>query len=251
MKVMIVEDQTMIRSLLESYFRAEDGYRITASIPGAKQAVEMCRTNSVDLILMDVQTENRENGLIAVRQIKAIQPKSKIIVVTSLIDGAVLDEAKKAGADSLWYKDSTQKRLMDVVRQTLAGEHIFPDAPPTVEIGMAKSTEFTKTELKVLRHLLRGLSYTRIAAEMGCEMSTVKFHVSNMLQKTGLENKLQLALAVSDVKLIADLAEECWDLIFCLYSHAKNTNPAAELLCSGVRLCAETAESLISNGFRA
>ena len=201
MKVMIVEDQTMIRSLLESYFRAEDGYRITASIPGAKQAVEMCRTNSVDLILMDVQTENRENGLIAVRQIK-------VIVVTSLIDGAVLDEAKKAGADSLWYKDSTQKRLMDVVRQTLEGEHIFPDAPPTVEIGMAKSTEFTKTELKVLRHLLRGLSYTRIAAEMGCEMSTVKFHVSNMLQKTGLENKLQLALAVSDVKLIVDLTEE-------------------------------------------
>ena len=52
MRVMIVEDQTMIRSLLESYFRAEDGYRITASIPGAKQAVEVCRTNSVDLILM-------------------------------------------------------------------------------------------------------------------------------------------------------------------------------------------------------
>jgi len=199
MRVMIVEDQTMIRSLLESYFRVEDGYRITASIPGAKQAVEVCRTSSVDLILMDVQTENRENGLTAVRQIKAIQPKSKIIVVTSLIDCAVLDEAKRAGADSLWYKDSTQ---------TLAGEHIFPDAPPTVEIGMAKSTEFTKTELKVLRHLLRGLSYTRIAAEMGCEMSTVKFHVSNMLQKTGLENKLQLALAVSDVKLIADLTEE-------------------------------------------
>ena len=97
---------------------------------------------------------------------------------------------------------------MDVVRQTMAGEHIFPDAPPTVEIGMAKSTEFTKTELRVLRHLLRGLSYTRIAAEMGCEMSTVKFHVANMLQKTGLENKLQLALAVSDVKLIVDLTEE-------------------------------------------
>lgn len=63
MRVMIVEDQTMIRSLLESYFRVEDGYRITASIPGAKQAVEVCRTSSVDLILMDVQTENRENPL--------------------------------------------------------------------------------------------------------------------------------------------------------------------------------------------
>ena len=46
------------------------------------------------------------------------------------------------------------------------------------------------------------------SAEMGCEVSTVKFHVANMLQKTGFENKLQLALAVSDIKLVADLAEE-------------------------------------------
>ena len=208
MRVMIVEDQTMIRSLLESYFCAEDGHQIVASISGAKQAVEVCRTTQVDLILMDVQTEHRENGLTAVRQIKAMHPEIVIVVVTSLIDGAVLEEAKAAGADSLWYKDSEKNRLMEVVRQTVAGEHIFPDAPPTVEVGMAKSTEFTKTELKVLRQLLRGLSYTRIAAEMGCEMSTVKFHVANMLQKTGLENKLQLALAVSDVKLIADLSEE-------------------------------------------
>ena len=211
MKVMIVEDQTMIRSLLESYFRAEDGYRITASIPGAKQAVEMCRTNSVDLILMDVQTENRENGLIAVRQIKAIQPKSKIIVVTSLIDGAVLDEAKKAGADSLWYKDSTQKRLMDVVRQTLAGEHIFPDAPPTVEIGMAKSTEFTKTELKVLRHLLRGLSYTRIAAEISGivlnEPSVIAVNDKGKTLAVGSAAKAMLGKAPVNISVVRPLQD--------------------------------------------
>ena len=208
MRVVIVEDQTMVRSLLESYFLAEDGNQIVASIPGAKQAVEVCRASPVDLVLMDVQTEHRENGLVAVRQIKAERPQIKIVVVTSLLDGAVLEETKSAGADSLWYKDSAKNRLMEVVRRTMAGERVFPDAPPTVEIGMAKSTEFTKTEMKVLRHLLRGLSYTRIAAEMGCEMSTVKFHVANMLQKTGLENKLQLALAVSNTKLVADLSEE-------------------------------------------
>jgi len=167
----------------------------------------VCRVSVVDLILMDVQTQYRENGLTAVREIKAMRPTIKIVVVTSLIDSAILKEAKAAGADSLWYKDSTKNRLMEVVRQTMAGEHIFPDAPPEVEIGRAKSTEFTKTELKVLRYLLRGLSYTRIASEMGVEMSTVKFHVANMLQKTGLENKLQLALAVSEVKMIADLDE--------------------------------------------
>lgn len=207
MKVMIVEDQTMIRSLLESYFREEDGHEIVASIPGAKQAIEICRGSSIDLILMDVQTEHRENGLTAVREIKALRPKTKIIVVTSLIDNTVLRQAKEVGADSLWYKDSAKNRLMEIVHRTMEGEHIFPDAPPSVEIGLAKSTEFTKTELKVLRYLMKGLSYTKIAAEMGIEMSTVKFHVSNMLQKTGLENKLQLALAVSDAKLIADLDE--------------------------------------------
>ena len=208
MKVMIVEDQPMIRSLLESYFPVEGGHQIVASIPSAKQAVEICRVTPVDLILMDVQTQNRENGLISVREIKAAHPKIKIIVVTSLIDSAVLEKAKSARADSLWYRDSAENRLMEIVRQTMAGEHIFPDAPPPVRIGMAKSTEFTKTELKVLRYLLRGMSYPRIASEMGIEASTVKFHVTNMLQKTGLENKLQLALAVSEVKMIADLDEK-------------------------------------------
>ena len=207
-RVMIVEDQKLVRSLLESYIQNEDGYQLAVSIPGAAEAPILCDTEDIDLVLMDVQTEHRENGLAAAKKIREAHPEIKIVVATSLIDTQVLARAKAVGADSLWYKDSTQKRLMDVVRQTMAGEHIFPDAPPTVEIGMAKSTEFTKTELKVLRHLLRGLSYTRIAAEMGCEMSTVKFHVANMLQKTGLENKLQLALAVSDVQLIADLAEE-------------------------------------------
>ncbi len=208
MRVMIVEDQPMIRSLLESYFPVDDGHQIVASIPGAKQAVEICRSTPVDLVLMDVQTQNRENGLTAVRNIKDMYPKIKIIVVTSLIDSAVLENARSAGADSLWYKDSTENRLMEIVGRTMAGEHIFPDAPPPVRIGMAKSTEFTKTELKVLLYLLRGLSYPRIASEMGIEMSTVKFHVTNMLQKTGLENKLQLALAVSEVKMIADLDED-------------------------------------------
>ncbi len=56
---------------------------------------------------------------------------------------------------------------------------------------------------------MRGLSYTHIAAEMGCEMSTVKFHVANMLQKTGFENKLQLAL---DCLLQNRLLEGFWEI---------------------------------------
>lgn len=105
------------------------------------------------------------------------------MVATSLIDTQVLARAKAVGADSLWYKDGDEGTLMQVVRRTMAGEHIFPDAPPSVEIGTAMSAEFTKGEMKVLRCLVRGLSYNEIAKELGIEPSTVKFHVINMLQR--------------------------------------------------------------------
>ena len=98
--------------------------------------------------------------------------------------------------------------MVDVIRRTMQGEHIFPDAPPPVNVGTAKSTEFTKTELRILRYIVKGMSYAKIAEELGVEVTTVKYHVTNMLQKTNFKNKLQLALAVTDVKLIAELADD-------------------------------------------
>ena len=203
--VMIVEDQKMIRTLLENYINKEDGYRVVFSLSAASQAPGLCGEAKIDLILMDVQTERRENGLEAAKKIKELFPETKIVIVTSLVDFEVLKKAKAFGADSLWYKDTDEEALMDVVRRTVSGEHIFPDSPPVIEIGTAKSTEFTKTELSVLRYLVKGLSYSRIAEEMGVEVTTIKYHVTNMLQKTNFKNKLQLALAVSNEKFIADL----------------------------------------------
>ena len=203
-RVMIVEDQKLVRSLLESYIQNEDGYQLAVSIPGATEAPILCDTEDIDLVLMDVQTEN---GLAAAKKIREAHPEIKIVVATSLIDTQVLARAKAVGADSLWYKDGDEGTLMQVVRRTMAGEHIFPDAPPSVEIGTAMSAEFTKGEMKVLRCLVRGLSYNEIAKELGIEPSTVKFHVINMLQKTNLENKLQLAIAATEAKLVVELSD--------------------------------------------
>ena len=206
--VMIVEDQKLVRSILESYIKKEEGYELLSSIPGADRAADICDACRIDLILMDVQTERRENGLAAVEKIKASHPEIKIVVGTSLVDCEVLRRAREAGADSLWYKDTDEELLMEAVRRTMAGEHIFPDAPPVVEVGTARSTEFTNAEMKVLRCLVRGMSYGAIAQALGVEVTTVKYHVANMLQKTNLENKLQLAIAASEAKLVVELNEE-------------------------------------------
>ena len=66
-RVMIVEDQKLVRSLLESYIQNEDGYQLAVSIPGAAEAPILCDTEDIDLVLMDVQTEHRENGLAAAK----------------------------------------------------------------------------------------------------------------------------------------------------------------------------------------
>ena len=125
-RVMIVEDQKLVRSLLESYIQNEDGYQLAVSIPGAAEAPILCDTEDIDLVLMDVQTEHRENGLAAAKKIREAHPEIKIVVATSLIDTQVLARAKAAGADSLWYKDGDEGTLMQVVRRTMAGGAYLP-----------------------------------------------------------------------------------------------------------------------------
>lgn len=113
-RVMIVEDQKLVRSLLESYIQNEDGYQLAVSIPGAAEAPILCDTEDIDLVLMDVQTEHRENGLAAAKKIREAHPEIKIVVATSLIDTQVLARTKAVGADSLWYKDGDEGTLMQV-----------------------------------------------------------------------------------------------------------------------------------------
>lgn len=92
MRVVIVEDQTMVRSLLESYFLAEDGNQIVASIPGAKQAVEVCKSKPRRSLLRWTcrRSTGKTDWLPSVRS-KFERPQIKIVVVTSLLDGAVLE----------------------------------------------------------------------------------------------------------------------------------------------------------------
>ena len=203
----LVEDDLYIQKHFVDRLAADGEFHLVGVFRDAFEAEKHCDA-TVKLVLMDVQTQHKHSGLAAAERIKKAFPQIKIVVATSLVDPQVLQRAKMGAADSLWYKDGDEGTLMEVVRRTMAGEHIFPDAPPSVEIGTAMSAEFTKGEMKVLRCLVRGLSYNEIAKELGIEPSTVKFHVINMLQKTNLENKLQLAIAATEAKLVVELAEE-------------------------------------------
>lgn len=201
-QVLIVEDQRMPRENMERIISDSTSYELAASISSAELAVIKCQRQHIDLVLMDVCTTGSKDGIDAAAEIKKQFPSIKIIIVTSMVEVGYLDRAKAAGVDSFWYKDVSRETLIDVIDRTMAGEYIFPDKAPVVQLGRASSAEFTAKEIEVLRLVCDGLEYSEIAERLCVSVNTVKTHVSHILQRTGYANKTRLAIAVTNKKFI-------------------------------------------------
>ena len=201
-RVLIVEDQRLARENMENYIHTSGRYRLAASITNAGMAEAACRQSGSELVLMDVCTENDESGIRAAEQIKRSMPHVKVIIVTSMVECSFLQKAREAGADSFWYKDAGKEELLEIMDRTMNGESVYPDESPVVMIGTAKSCEFTQAELDVLRLVVEGKSYRKIAEELSISPETAKWHISNMLQKTNFDSKTKLAVAVTKKNLI-------------------------------------------------
>ena len=171
--VLIVEDQRMTRESMESYIRQSGQYRLVDSIANAGLAELCCARQSVDLVLMDVCTENDESGFEATRKIKSRFPGTKVIIVTSMLDCGYLTRAREVGADSIWFKDASQDELMSVVERTMKGESVYPDKTPQVRLGNTTSYEFSEAELRVLRLLGEGMTFRQLADALGVTVDTV------------------------------------------------------------------------------
>ena len=111
-----------------------------------------------------------------------------------MLDADYLARAKEAGADSMWYKDASEESLMDVIDRTMAGEYIFPDNSPAVNVSYVRSDELTAAENDILRELVNGRSSRQISEKLKLGARTVDWHVKNLLEKTGLPNRTALAI---------------------------------------------------------
>lgn len=201
-RVLIVEDQRMPRENMERTLHDSGKYELAASINGADVAFVICKQQHIDLILMDVCTVGNKDGIEAAAEIKSAFPNIKIIIVTSMVEVSYLDRARAAGVDSFWYKDISPESLIDVIDRTMEGEKLFPGETPKVKLGLADSTDLTAKEIEVLRLVCDGLEYSEIAQELNIAERTVKYHISNILSKTGYVNKTRLAIAVTNKKFI-------------------------------------------------
>ncbi|MGN1481923.1 response regulator transcription factor [Porcipelethomonas sp.] len=202
--VLIVEDQRMIWETIENYIRQTDGYNLVGSLASAGLAEDFCMLHCVDLVLMDVCTENDESGFEATKALKMRFPKIKVIVVTSMLDVGYLNRAREVGADSIYFKDVSQDKLMHVVERTMNGESVYPDRTPEVMVGNASCYEFTEAEIRVLRLLVEGMTYKQMAETLDVSSDCIKAHISSMLSKTGYTSKTKLAAMVMSKRLIVN-----------------------------------------------
>ena len=206
-KTIIVEDNIYMQKHLVNMLAAQADFEIVAALGDAFEAEALCRGSHVDLVLMDVQTRHNHSGIAAAQRIKE-QSAAKVVVVTSLIDPEVLVKAKTGAADSLWYKDHGDDELMQVIRQTIAGEHVFPDTSPSVELKDMFSADITPRQIEILRMFVKGLTYDEIAAQLGISKNGVRCNLEQIVEKGGFENKHQLLAAVIENKLIVTTLKE-------------------------------------------
>lgn len=200
--VLIVEDQEMAKTLFEIYVNESNDFELVTSVTNSSLAISICRTVKVDLVLMDVLTELGHSGLDAAAEIKKEFPDTKVIIVTSMPEYTWLSRARSVGVESFWYKNSKRETILNVMRKTMAGEHIYPDETPLVHIGNTTNRDFTEREMDVLKELTSGDSNMEIAERLGISARTVKFHVQNMLDKTGFKTRTELASEARSLGLV-------------------------------------------------
>ena len=193
-RVLIVDDQRMSRQLFESIVASDPGYTIAASVETAMFADAWCAKGEIDLVLMDVVMKDGSNGLDAAARIKASYPGIRVIIVTSMPDPLFLKKAREAGVDSFWYKEVESEPMLQVMDRTMAGEQVWPDHAPEVRLGMAKNTALTDREMDVLRLLAEGYTDREISVRLCLALPTVRYHLRNLLGKTGHNSRTELAV---------------------------------------------------------
>ena len=193
-QIMIVDDQFVSRELFKLYIDQSPQYEVVYSIDSAMFADTYVLKNHIDLIIMDILMQDGSNGLDAAEKIKKLRPDIKIVAVTSMPEVSWMDRAKKIGIESFWYKEVSEKTILEILDRTLAGESIYPDETPEVMLGLAKSTELTPREIEVLRLLTTGAGNEEIAEKLHISQNTVKTHIKHLLEKTGFSSRTQLAI---------------------------------------------------------
>ena len=201
-RVVVADDQNISRGFFELYVRAALRYQLLAGLRTAREAVAYVDGHETDLLILDVMMQDGVDGLTAAGEIKRKHPEIKIILTTSSSETSWEEKARKIGVESFWYKEYDEHSLIELMDRTMNGESVYPGDTPKVPFGNVTRADLTERELDVLRELTGGLMNEEIAERLSISPNTVKRHIQNIMEKTGYDSRLDLAMNAKALGLV-------------------------------------------------
>ena len=203
-RVAIADDMDLIRAGFELIIDNESDMTVVASVRDGLEIVEACRTRHIDVVLMDIRMPEID-GLTATERIMAQDDPPRVVILTTFGLDEYVSAAIVAGASGFLLKDATASSLLDAIRAVAAGDvAIAPSLVRTV-VQQARNSprvrevpgidELTERELEVLQHLAAGRSNAEIAEQLYLSEATVKTHLSRVLAKLGVRDRVQAVIA--------------------------------------------------------
>ena len=213
-RVLIADDDALARAALRAIFDAHDDLELVAEAQDGLEAVEHAARLHPDVALLDIRMPNLD-GLEAARQIIASNSnRARVIMLTTFDLDEYVYDALKAGASGFLRKDAPPERLLTFVRSAGEGDALLDPTitrrlvehyarPPALDkSATGKLSELTPREVEVLTQVARGLSNAEIAEEMYLSEATVKTHVSRILGKLDLRDRVQAVVLAYEEGLV-------------------------------------------------
>jgi two-component system, NarL family, response regulator LiaR len=205
-RIMLVDDHQVVRSGLRAFLSVFDEFVFAGEASNGKEALALCRRCRPDVILMDLMMPEM-NGAEATREIRRICPNVQVVVLTSFREESLVEEALKAGAIGYLLKDVTAEELAEAIHAAMAGKPtLSPEATQALINASihpsADRPDLTNREMDVLRLMVEGDSNPEIARNLVISLSTVKFHVSSILSKLGVDSRTEAVSTALTHKLI-------------------------------------------------
>ena len=213
--VVIADDQRLVRQGLRLILESEPGIAVVAEAADGAEAVTLVRQHSPAVALLDIRMPVLD-GLRAARLVIEKYPATRVLILTTFDADEYVYEALRAGASGFLLKDAPSDQLIVAVRSVAAGDALIDPVitrrlisrfalaarPPGPGEVPAALSALTARELDVLRLLTRGLSNQEIARELVVEENTVKTHVSRILTKLSLRDRVQAVVLAYETGLV-------------------------------------------------
>jgi len=199
-RVLVVDDQSMVRAGFRMLLADEADIEVVAEASNGKEAVEKAARFDPTVVLMDIRMPELD-GLEATRRILAADPDARVLVLTTFDLDEYVYEALRAGASGFVLKDDPPEQLIAAVRTVASGDALLSPAVTKRVIGAftrmprpappRELDDLSAREREVFRLVARGLSNAQIAKELFIGETTVKTHVTHILSKLGLHDRVQ------------------------------------------------------------